>query len=173
MKKMKTFFIVLAAAAAVLAVGIMFLRRNAKIHILDGPGMVYTREGELTGLCFTRSGKDGEYCMYRLTQQPDGAVLMEYEYRTSQEADVTADSKLLQEGSLDPFREICRRTECMLWAHEGVPGDEAPDGKVTEIVFYLDEEEIKLTSNCNYSGTINSVFDHVYKQLQLLEQDEK
>jgi len=114
MKKMKTFFIVLAAAAAVLAVGIIYLRINAKIHILDGPGMVYTREGELTGLYFTRSGKDGEYCMYRLTQQPDGAVLMEHEYRVSNEVATTVYSKLLQEGCLDPFREICRRTECLL-----------------------------------------------------------
>ncbi len=168
----KILLIVLLVSAVILVGVFMFVKIFGKKHILDGPGMINTREGEITGLYFEcGGGKDGEYTMFSLKEQADRTVLMKYEYRPPLEDSKEKISKILPEGTLDPFRYICRETECLISAWDSKPGDMILDGATTTIIFYLDSEEFVLSTDCVYPEISNSVFSDVRTQLeQLLEQ---
>ena len=169
-KIIKTVLIILLAAVIVLAGVFMFFKLFGKKHILDGPGMVNTREGELTGLCYSCGGGiNGEYTMYRLTEQPDRTVLLEYEYCLSAGEETVEISKMLPEGTLDPFRLICRGTECLILADCGKPFEEQLlDAAVTNISFYLGNQTITVYGNYSYPESFNYLFSDVLTQLEQL-----
>ncbi|MBE6887640.1 MAG: hypothetical protein E7484_04365 [Ruminococcaceae bacterium] len=179
-KTIKVIFIILLAAVIILAGVAMLFKFFGKKHILDGPGMINTREGELTGLCYScGGGMDGEYTMYRLTEQADRTVLFEYEY-TPPLVHETTESKscVLPEGTLDPFRLICRNTQCLINAAYGKEREEQLlDAPTTNITFYLGDTEVTIVTmhdSYDYPESCNGVFSDIVKQFkQLLETAEQ
>ena len=172
-KILKIILIVLLVAVIVLVGVAMFFKLFAKKHILDGPGMINTREGELTGLCYScGGGMDGEYTMYRLTEQADRTVLFEYEYTPPLVHETTvSESCVLPEGTLDPFRIICRDTRCLIDAAYGKEQKEQLlDAPSANITFYLGDDIIQMHDNYDYPENCSGVFSNVVTQLkQLLE----
>ena len=172
-KIIRTILVVLLAAALVLAGVAMLFKFFGKKHILDGPGMINTREGELTGLCYScTGGMDGEYIMYRLTEQADRTVLFEYEYTPPLVHETTvSESYILPEGSLDPFRIICRDTECLINAGYGKEKEEQLlDAPTTNITFYLGDAEVTMHDNYDYPEKCRGVFGYVIIQLKQLRE---
>ncbi|MBQ6897196.1 MAG: hypothetical protein IJN69_08330 [Oscillospiraceae bacterium] len=174
-KIIKIILIVLLAAVIVLAGVSMFFKFFGKKHILDGPGMINTREGELTGLYYScGGGMDGEYTMYRLTEQADRTVLLEYAYCPAPSDETVEISKTLPESTLDPFRLICRDTRCLIMADYGKPREvQMLDAAVTNISFYLGKEKVCIYGTYDYPESCNSLFSDVLAQLEKLAETEE
>lgn len=170
-KILKIIFVVLLAAVIILVGVAMFFKLFAKKHIIDGPGMINTREGELTGLYYCcGGGMDGEYTMYRLTEQDDRTVLLEYEYTPPLVHETTvSESCVMPEGTLDPFRLICRDTRCLIDAAYGKEQKEQLlDAPSANITFYLGDDKIQMHDNYDYPANCNGVFSNVVTQLKQL-----
>jgi len=172
-KTIKTIIILLLAVAVILAGVLMFFKIFGKKHILDGPGMINTREGELTGLCYSYGGgMDGGHTMYLLTGQADGTVLLEYEHCPAMGEETVEISKTLPEGTLDPFRLICRETQCLIMADCGKPWEEQLlDAAVENISFYLGDQMITVHGNYSYPESFNGLFSSVLTQLGQLTEE--
>jgi len=162
-------FIVIAAI--LLGLGKMFyIRENRNDYIIDGPGMINTMEGDLTGVnYYSGGGMDGGYESYSLTLQPeDMTVLFEYEMQKYNGADVISGSKALEWTAFEAIWDLCRETACLLIQKtDGKPSElqllDAPVSTATCLI--AGDKEIVFRSDYDYperyNGVISAVCTHM------------
>lgn len=167
-KIMKLFFVIAVSIVIIIGGILMFFKANKKMFILDGPGMINTREGEVIGVRFScGGGMEGESLYYSLKDQGNGqTALFEYSYCPSVGADTVMATKEVSLSYLDEIRSVCRTTECLLEAHHGKQSELILlDAPVTHVVFLLQDEEIALHDSYEYGTKCVGVFSMVENEL--------
>ncbi|MBE6888362.1 MAG: hypothetical protein E7484_08150, partial [Ruminococcaceae bacterium] len=79
-KIVRIIFFVLLAAAVILVGIAMYFKIFSKKHILDGPGMINTREGELMGVSYSYGGGMEGSSLYYSIKYGENTAFFEYEY---------------------------------------------------------------------------------------------
>ena len=175
-KIMKILVIVLIAAIIGGIAGIMHIRNNRSKYILDGPGMINTREGELIGVSYSYGGgMEGESLYYSLTVSEDGtASLFEYSHCPYNGADTVTATKEVTAEYFDNIRRICRQTECLLQAHNGKPSElQLLDAPTSHITFTMsDGDLISMHSNYDYSSNCSGLFSMITAEMQSILDNE-
>lgn len=159
-KIVRIIFIVLLAAAVILVGGAMYFKLFAKKHILDGPGMINTREGELIGVSYSYGGGMEGSSLYYSIRYNDATALFEYEYCPENGAQTETASKEVSLTHFDNFRQICRDTECLLNSHNGKPMEiQLLDAPVATITFTLESGEmLTFRDDYDYPSNCNGLF---------------
>ena len=170
-KIVRIIFIVLLAAAVILVGVAMYFKLFAKKHILDGPGMLNTREGELIGVSYSYGGGMEGSSLYYNIKYNDTTALFEYEYFPANGAQTETANKEISLTHFDDFRQICRDTECLLYAHDGKPMEiQILDAPVATITFTLEGGEmLTFRGDYEYPSNCNGLFAAVttlFKEIQ-------
>ncbi len=179
-KSMKTilsiFIIVVVILVLALVLALTYIRNNREKFILDGPGMICTREGELIGVSYSYGGgMEGESLYYSLTVSEDGtASIFEYSSCQYNGADTVTATKEVSVEYFNNIRTICRQTECLLQAHNGKPSElQLLDAPTSHIVFtMINEELISLHSNYDYYSSCNGLFGMIETEMQSILDNE-
>ena len=83
-KIMKILVIILVAVIIGGIASMMYIRKNRDKFILDGPGMINTRENEIVGVSYSYGGgMEGESLYYSLTVSENGTTSL-FEYSNCQ-----------------------------------------------------------------------------------------
>ena len=162
-KIIKTVLIVLLAAVIVLAGVFMLFKLFGKKHILDGPGMINTREGELVKVRYScGGGMEGGSLYYSISCQ-DVTAFFEYESQPYNGAETETAAREVPLTYFDDFRQICRNTECLLDAHKGKESEfQMLDAPVSVITFTLaDGTELSFRSDYEYPSNCDGLFSAV------------
>lgn len=166
----KIIFIILLAIAVAIGGIALFFKFKAKDHILDGPGMINTREGELVGVSYSYGGgMEGDSLYYSLTPTDVyGIVLFEYSYCPGVGQDTVTASKDVSAEYFDNIRVICRQTGCLLQAENGKPSElQLLDAPTAHITFTLsDKESITMHSNYDYPSSCEGLFGMVVSEMK-------
>ena len=171
------FIIFAVIAAIILGLGRMrYIRENRNDYIIDGPGMINTMEGELTGVTYyCGGGMEGGYESYSLTLQPeDMTVLFEYDMQKYNGADIVSGSKVLEWTAFEAIWNLCRETTCLLRQIDGKPSElELLDAPTTTVTFTaFDESQWIFRSDYDYPECCNGVISAVYRHMsQFLPQE--
>ena len=169
-KKMKIIFIILLVIVVAVGGIALYFKFNAKKHILDGPGMINTREGELTAVRYScGGGMDGGSLYYSITVTDNqGTAFFEYSYCPGAGQDTVTASKEVSVSCFDNIRTICRQTECLLRAENGKPSEfQLLDAPSTHITFIMhDEEFITMHSSYEYSESCNGIFSMIETEMK-------
>lgn len=162
-------FIVIAAILLGLGI-ILYIIEHRNDYITDGPGMINTMEGDLTGVkYYSGGGMEGGYESYSLTLQPeDMTVLFEYEMLKYNGADIVSGSKVLECTAFEAIWDLCRETACLLIQKtDGKPSELQPlDAPVSTATFLLrGGHAIVFRSDYDYpehcNGIISAVCTHM------------
>lgn len=162
----------IVAVAAAASVAFISTTRHS---FVDGDGMINTRDGDITAVSYSSGGgMDGGYTYYHMAAQENGTVIFEYEtmaYNGAEE--IIGKTEIPSCEQFDQFREICRRTHCLLLADKGKPSEfQLLDAPVDTITFYLGNETVTFKSNYDYSEKCNGLFSDVVTVFeQLLPQN--
>ena len=163
------FIIILAIVIAIGGIA-LFFKFKAKDHILDGPGMINTREGELVGVRYSYGGgMEGDSLYYSLTATEDyGTVLFEYSYCSGAGQDTVTASKEVSSAYFDSIRTICRQTECLLAANDGKPSElQLLDAPTTHITFTMAGGElITMHGDYEYYSSCDGLFGMVVSEMK-------
>lgn len=166
----KIIFIILLAIVIAIGGIALFFKFKAKDHILDGPGMINTREGELVGVSYSYGGgMEGDSLYYSLTATEDyGTVLFEYSYCPGAGQDTVAATKEVSVSYLDNIRTICRQTECLIQAENGKPSElQLLDAANAHITFIMsDKELITMHSSYDYNSSCDGLFGMVVSEMK-------
>ncbi|MBR2029067.1 MAG: hypothetical protein IKA10_08805 [Oscillospiraceae bacterium] len=141
----------------------MYFKLFAKKHILDGPGMINPRDGEIVKVTYySGGGMEGSSLYYNISCQPETA-LFEYEYCPSNGAQTTTVSREVSLVYFDDFRQICRDTECLINIDSGKPGELILlDAPVSTITFTLESGEmLTFHSDYEYPSRCSGLFTSV------------
>ncbi|MBR2504293.1 MAG: hypothetical protein IKB62_09250 [Oscillospiraceae bacterium] len=173
LSKIIRIFFILLFIAAVIIVGIMlYLKANRNRYILDGPGMINTREGEITGVTYSCSGgMEGRTEYYSIRQNDDDtAAIFEYEYCPENGAEATTETKTVSLEYFNDFRHICRETMCLINAHKGKESELILlDAPVSVISFTLENGEmITFRSDYEYPSDCDGLFSAVTDRFELI-----
>jgi|GEM_PF-852167 len=179
MKAEKIMKILVIILVAVIIGGIsrmMYIRKNRDYFILDGPGMINTREGGLIGVSYSYGGgMEGESLYYSLAISQNGTnALFEYSHCPYNGADTTTAIKEVSVEHFDNIRRICRQTECLLQAHNGKPSElQLLDAPTSHITFTMsDGELISMHSNYDYSSNCSGLFSMITAEMQSILDNE-
>lgn len=169
-KMIKIIFIILLAIAVAIGGIALFFKFKAKDHILDGPGMINTREGELVGVSYSYGGgMEGDSLYYSLAPTDTyGTVLFEYSYCPGAGQDTVTASKCVSSSYFDNIRTICRQTECLIQAENGKPSElQLLDAATTHITFTMAGGElITMHSSYDYHSNCDGLFGMVEAEMK-------
>ena len=169
-KFMKTILSVFIIVFIVSALALIYIRNNREKLILDGPGMINTRAGEIVGVSYSYGGgMEGESLYYSLTVSEDCTTsLFEYSHCPYNGADTITAAKEVSIEYFNNIRTVCRQTECLLQAHNGKPSElQLLDAPVSHITFTIyDGEFISLHSNYDYHSSCNGLFSMIEAEMQ-------
>jgi len=175
-KIMKILVIILVAVIIGGIASMMYIRKNRDKFILDGPGMIYTRENEIVGVSYSYGGgMEGESLYYSLTVSENGTTsLFEYSNCQYNGADTVTATKEVSVEYFNNIRTICRQTECLLQAHNGKPSElQLLDAPTSHIVFtMLNGELISLHDNYDYHSSCNGLFGMITAEMQRILDNE-
>ena len=173
---MKTILSVFIIVVVILVLAFTYIRNNREKFILDGPGMIYTREGELIGVSYSYGGgMEGESLYYSLTIRDDcKTALFEYSHCPYNGADTVTATKEVSIEYFDNIRTVCRQTQCLLQAHNGKPSElQLLDAPVSHITFTMpDGEFISLHDNYDYHSSCNGLFGMITSEMQSILDNE-
>ena len=169
-KIMKILVIILVAVIIGGIASMMYIRKNRDKFILDGPGMINTRENEIVGVSYSYGGgMEGESLYYSLTVSEDCTTsLFEYSHCPYNGADTITAAKEVSIEYFNNIRTVCRQTECLLQAHNGKPSElQLLDAPVSHITFTIPNGEfISLHSNYDYHSSCNGLFSMIEAEMQ-------
>ena len=169
-KMIKIIFIILLAIAVAIGGIALFFKFRAKDHILDGPGMINTREGELVGVSYSYGGgMAGDSLYYSLaTTDNYGTVLFEYSYCSGAGQDTVTATKEVSVSYLDNIRTVCRQTECLIQAGNGKPSElQLLDAPTTHITFTMAGGElITMHGDYEYCSSCDGLFGMVVSEMK-------
>jgi len=169
-KIVRIIFFVLLAAAVILVGIAMYFKIFSKKHILDGPGMINTREGELMGVSYSYGGGMEGSSLYYSIKYGENTAFFEYEYCPANGAQTETASKEISLTYFDDFRRICRDTKCLLDVHYGKPVEvQILDAPVAIITFTLENGEMptfrgdyEYPPNCNgLFAAVTTLFEEI------------
>ena len=167
---MKILVIILVAVIIGGIASMMYIRKNRDKFILDGPGMINTRENEIVGVSYSYGGgMEGESLYYSLTVSEDCTTsLFEYSHCPYNGADTITAAKEVSIEYFNNIRTVCRQTECLLQAHNGKPSElQLLDAPVSHITFTIPNGEfISLHSNYDYHSSCNGLFSMIEAEMQ-------
>ncbi|MBR5806789.1 MAG: hypothetical protein IKY30_08505 [Oscillospiraceae bacterium] len=167
---MKILVIILVAVIIGGIASMMYIRKNRDKFILDGPGMINTRENEIVGVSYSYGGgMEGESLYYSLTVSENGTTsLFEYSNCQYNGADTVTATKEVSVEYFNNIRIICRQTECLLQAHNGKPSElQLLDAPTSHITFtMLNGELISLHNNYDYHSSCNGLFGMITAEMQ-------
>ena len=170
--KIMKIIIIVVIAAILLGLGKMFyIREHRNDYIIDGPGMINTMEGELTGVkYYSGGGMEGGYESYSLTLQPESMkVLFEYEMQKYNGAEIVSGKKILEWTAFEAIWDLCRETACLLLREiDGKPSELVLlDAPVSTVAFLMiDEYEIVFRSDYEYPERYNGIISAVYTHME-------
>ena len=177
-RKIMKIIVFIVIAAILLGLGRMLhIRENRNDYIIDGPGMINTMEGDLTGVkYYSGGGMDGGYESYSLTLQPeDMTVLFEYEVQKYNGSDIVSGSKVLEWTAFEAIWDLCRNTSCLLLRDiDSKPSElQLLDAPTDRVIFLMTGEyEIVFRSDYDYPERYNGVISTVYSHMnQFLPQE--
>lgn len=167
---MKTILSIFIIVVVILVLAFTYIRNNREKFILDGPGMIYTREGDIVGVSYSYGGgMEGESLYYSLTIRDDfKTALFEYSHCPYNGADTVTATKEVSVEHFDNIRTICRQTQCLLQAHNGKPSElQLLDAPTAHITFTLSEHEyITMHDNYEYPRSCNGLFGMIETSMQ-------
>ena len=168
-------FIVIAAVLA--GIGrMLYIREHRNDYIIDGPGMINTREGNIVGVSYSYGGgMEGESLYYSLTVSEDCTTsLFEYSHCPYNGADTVTAAKEVSIEYFNNIRTICRQTQCLLQAQNGKPSElQLLDAPVSHITFTMsDGEFISLHDNYDYHSSCNGLFGMITSEMQSILDNE-
>ncbi len=145
---------------AVIAVLLACMRN---MHVPDKWGMIDTLSGSITGIEYCRQGHlNSDYI--EITLMPRGIEKLIYTYKhipagKDNEEIIKFETN---EYRLDPFREICNTTECLIYNTPVEPVAEADRNIKETVIFHLGEEKIFFETSNIYPANCNEIYKYVY-----------
>ncbi len=170
-KMIKIILLMLIVAVVIIAMVLVYIRNNRETMIIDGPGMINTREGLIESVSYSYSGgMTNESTYYNLTRTEDGGSLLEYEFNLPSSPDLISGSVKLEYDAFTEIRRICRETECLLDVDKGKPYEfELLDGPTSSVTFILYGEGIySFSSTYEYPEKCNNIIGLICIELEKL-----
>ena len=174
-KIIKTAAILLVVLLIAGVLFMFYIRKKRESYIIDGPGMINTREGEIEAVSYScYGGMEGNSISYKLTRLENGCSQFEYEIIS-----VAGDESFVGTVDLDydafvPIRQVCRNSGLLLYYHMGTPMEEIPlDEPEKTVTFTLyGEEYIDFYGNYVYPKKFSNVINDICHELEkFLPQD--
>ena len=152
------------------AVMIILLACIRNIHIPDRWGMVNTLSGEITGVEYRLHNElHNEHIEISLVKHDSQKPVYTYKH-TSNDYNEEIISFETDEHRLDPFREICHTTECLIYNTPAEAAVEANSHIKETVVFHLGEEKIIFETSYNYPENCNEIYRYIHNAFKNLKE---